>query len=116
MRGSAQTMQFTRFILLEIKVVREQDGGIQHHRDRFLTTEGDCGAMKIVILITVIESSAVMLAIMYFYYTRSQSERRALVLRRRRVSFTEQAKLVSPPGVFLHRSLVNQSGHSHDPR
>ena len=29
--------------------------------------------MKIVILITVIESSAVMLAILYFYYRRSQS-------------------------------------------
>jgi hypothetical protein len=35
--------------------------------------------MKIVILITVIESSAVMLAILYFYYRRSQSGKRALV-------------------------------------
>jgi hypothetical protein len=33
--------------------------------------------MKIVILITVIESSAVMLAILYFYYRRSQSGKRA---------------------------------------
>ena len=32
--------------------------------------------MKIVILITVIESSAVMLAILYFYYRRSQSGKR----------------------------------------
>jgi len=35
--------------------------------------------MKIVILITVIESSAVMLAILYFYYRRRQSGKRALV-------------------------------------
>jgi hypothetical protein len=41
-----------------------------------MTTEGDCGAMKIVILITVIESLAVMLAIMYFYYRRSHSGKR----------------------------------------
>jgi hypothetical protein len=41
-----------------------------------MTTEGVCGAMKIVILITVIESFAVMLAIMYFYYRRSQSGKR----------------------------------------
>lgn len=33
--------------------------------------------MKIVILITVIESSAVMWAILYFYYKRSQSGKRA---------------------------------------
>lgn len=33
--------------------------------------------MKIVILITVIESFAVMLAIMYFYYRRSRSGKRA---------------------------------------
>ena len=44
-----------------------------------MTTEGDCGAMKMVILITVIESLAVMLAILYFYYRRSQSGKRALV-------------------------------------
>ena len=48
----------------------------------FMTTEGDCGAMRIVILITVIESLAVMLAIMYFYFRRSQSGKRALVPRR----------------------------------
>jgi len=35
--------------------------------------------MKIVILITVIESSAVMLAILYFYYRRRQLGKRALV-------------------------------------
>lgn len=81
-----------------------------------MTTEGDCGAMKIVILITVIESLAVMLAIMYFYYRRSQSGKRALVLRRPHVSITEraQAKLVLPPGDYSQRSLPNQSGHSHD--
>lgn len=48
--------------------------------------------MKIVILITVIESSAVMLAILYFYYRRSQSGKRALVFRRRDVSIAEQAQ------------------------
>jgi hypothetical protein len=51
--------------------------------------------MKIVILITVIESSAVMLAILYFYYRRSQSEKRALVFRRPNVSITEQAQALS---------------------
>ena len=70
--------------------------------------------MKIVILITVIESLVVMLAIMYFYYRRSQSGKRSLVLRRRHVSITEQAKLVLPPGDYSPRSLPNQSGHSHD--
>lgn len=38
--------------------------------------------MKIVILITVIESLAVMLAIAYFYYRRGQSQKHALVLHR----------------------------------
>ena len=42
--------------------------------------------MKLVILITVIESSAVMLAILYFYYRRNQSGNRALVLRHRDVT------------------------------
>lgn len=72
--------------------------------------------MKIVILITVIESFAVTLAIMYFYYRRSQSGKRALVFRRPHVSITEQAqaKLVLPPGDYSQRSLPNQSGHSHD--
>jgi hypothetical protein len=70
--------------------------------------------MKIVILITVIESLAVMLAIMYFYYRRSQSGKRALVLRRPHVSITEQAKLVLPPSDYSQRSLPNQSCHSHD--
>ena len=42
--------------------------------------------MKIVILVTVIESLAVMLAITYFYYRRSQSEKRALVTRRTTLS------------------------------
>lgn len=72
--------------------------------------------MKIVILITVIESLAVMLAIMYFYYRRSESGKRALVLRRPHVSITgqAQAKLVLPPGDYSQRSLLNQSGHSHD--
>ena len=71
-------MQFKRFTLLDIEVVREQDGESKS-RDGFLTTKEDCGAMKIVILITVIESSAVMLAILYFYYRRRQSGKRALV-------------------------------------
>ena len=81
-----------------------------------MTTEGDCGAMKIVILITVIESLAVMLAILYFYYRRSQSGKRALAFRRPGVSITEQAqaKLVLPPGDYSQRVLPNQSGHSHD--
>ena len=70
--------------------------------------------MKIVILITVIESLAVMLAILYFYYRRSQSGKRALVLRRRHASITKEAKLVLPPGDYLQRSLPNQSRHSHD--
>ena len=72
--------------------------------------------MKIVILITVIESLAVMLAIMYFYYRRSQSRKRALVICRPHVSITEQAqaKLVLQPGDYSQRSLPNQSGHSHD--
>ena len=69
--------------------------------------------MKIVILITVIESLAVMLTILYFYYRRSESGKRVLVLRRRHVS-TKQAMLVSPPGDYSQRSLPNQSGHSHD--
>ena len=70
--------------------------------------------MKIVILITVIESLAVMLAILYFYYRRSQFGKRALVLRRQHVSSTKQAKLGLPSGDYLQRSLPNQSGHSHD--
>ena len=82
--------------------------------------------MKIVILITVIESLAVMLAILYFYYRRGQSGKldcsqfidellhRALVFRRPSVSITEQAKAVLTPGEYSHRSLPNQSGHSHD--
>jgi hypothetical protein len=79
-----------------------------------MTTEGDCGAMKIVILITVIESLAVMLAIMYFFYRRSQSGKRALVLRRPHVSITEQAALALPSGDYSKRSLPNESGHGHD--
>ena len=67
--------------------------------------------MKIVILITIIESLAVMLAIMYFYYHRSQSGKRALVLPRRRVSTTKQAKLVMTPRDYSQRSLPNQSVH-----
>ena len=63
--------------------------------------------MKIVILITVIESLVVMLAIMYFYYRGNQSGKRALVLRRGHVSITKQAKFVLPP-------ILNQSGHSHE--
>jgi len=70
--------------------------------------------MKIVILITVIESLAVTLAIMYFYYRRSRSGERALVLRRPHVSITEQTELVLPPGDYSRRSLSNQSSHSHD--
>ena len=77
-------------------------------------TEGYCGAMKIVILITVIESLAVMLAILYFYYRRSQSGKGALVFRRGHVSITKQAKLVLQPGDYSQPSLPNQSGHSHD--
>ena len=69
--------------------------------------------MKIVILITVIESLAIMLGILYFYYSRSQSGKRALVLSRRHVSITKQAKLALPPGDYLQRSLPNQSRHSH---
>jgi len=96
-------VQFKRFILCDIEVVREQDEESkivrQAHDD-----EGDCGAMKMVILITVIESLVVTLAIMYFYYRRSQSRKRALVLRRGHVSITKQTKFV----------LRNQSGHSHD--
>jgi hypothetical protein len=66
--------------------------------------------MKIVILITVIESLAVMLTILYFYYRRSHSGKRALVLRRRHLSITKQAKLVLPPDDYSQRSLPNQSG------
>jgi hypothetical protein len=61
--------------------------------------------MKIVILITVIESLAVTLAIMYFYYRRSQSGERALVLRRPHVSITEQTKHVLSPDDYSRRSL-----------
>ena len=72
--------------------------------------------MKIVILITVIESLAVMLTILYFYYRRSQLGKSALVFRRPAVSIAEQAhaKVVLPPGDYSQRSLPNQSGHSHD--
>ena len=68
--------------------------------------------MKIVILITVIESLVVTLAILFFYYRRSQSGTRALVYRRPHVSITEQAqaKLVLPPRDYSQRSLPNQSG------
>jgi hypothetical protein len=59
--------------------------------------------MKLVILITVIESLAVMLAIMCFYYRRSQSGKGALVL--------QQATLVLPPGNYSQRTLPNQLGH-----
>jgi Na+/H+ antiporter NhaD/arsenite permease-like protein len=62
--------------------------------------------MKIVILITVIESLVVMLAIMYLYYRRSQSEKRSLVLHHRHVSITEQAKLVLPPGDYSQRQKL----------
>ncbi len=48
--------------------------------------------MKILILITVIESLAVMSAIMYFHYRRSQSRKRALVPGGRHVSITKQQK------------------------
>ncbi len=48
--------------------------------------------MKLVILITVIESLAVMLAIMCFYCRRSRSGKLALVLRSPHVSITEQAQ------------------------
>ena len=58
--------------------------------------------MKIVILITVIESLAVMLAIMYFYYRRSESGKRALVVHWRHVL---------PPGDYSQRSHPNQSEH-----
>jgi Flp pilus assembly protein TadB len=70
--------------------------------------------MKVVILITVIESSIVMLAILYFYYRRSQSRKRALVFRRPNVSITEQAqaKVVLPPSEYSHRSLPEQSGQA----
>jgi hypothetical protein len=51
--------------------------------------------MKILILITVIESLAVMLAILYFYYRRSQSGKRALVLRRSHVPITRGRRLSS---------------------
>ena len=61
-----------------MEVVTETGRGIQS-RDSFITTKGDCGTMKTVILMTVIESSAVMLAILYFYYKRRQSGKRALV-------------------------------------
>jgi hypothetical protein len=70
--------------------------------------------MKIVILITVIESLVVMLAIMYIYYKRSQSAKRALVLRRPHPSITEQAKFALPPGGYAKLSLPNKSGHNHD--
>jgi hypothetical protein len=67
--------------------------GIQNRA--FMTTKGDCGGMKIVILITVIESLAVMLAIVYFYYRRSQLGKRALVLRRPHVPITRRRRLSS---------------------
>jgi hypothetical protein len=70
--------------------------------------------MKIVILITVIESLVVMLAIMYFYYSRSRSGKRALVLRRPHVSVTKQARLALPLGDYSKLSLPNKSGHNHD--
>jgi len=64
--------------------------------------------MKIVILITVIESSAVMLAILYFYYRHSQPGKRALVFSRPSVSITEQAqaKLVLPSGVEFNSEAI----------
>jgi hypothetical protein len=71
--------------------------------------------MKIVILITVIESSVVMLAILYFYYRRSESTKRALVFRRPSGSISEQAqaKVVLPSATTrIRRSLINRvTGH-----
>jgi hypothetical protein len=83
-------------------------GGIAKPRVSFITTEGDCGAMKIVILITVIESSAIVLAILYFYYRRSQSRKRALVSRRPSVSITEQAqaKVVLPSAIEFNSGAI----------
>lgn len=86
---------------------REQDGS--KSRDSFITTEEDCDAMKIVILITVVESLAVMLAIVYFYYRRSESGECALVLRRAHVSITEQASLYYRLATTRNdRSLINR--------
>ena len=48
--------------------------------------------MKLIILITVIESLALMSAIVYFHYGRSQSQKRSLVPGRRHVSITKQQK------------------------
>jgi len=45
--------------------------------------------MKIVILITVIESLAITSVIIYFHYRRSQSRERVLVPRRRHASITK---------------------------
>jgi hypothetical protein len=70
--------------------------------------------MKIVILITVIESLAVMSAILYFYCRRSQSGKRAVVLRRGHVSITKQANSVLPRGDYSQGALPNRSRHSHD--
>ena len=72
--------------------------------------------MKIVILITVIESLAITLAILYFYYRRSQSGKRALVFRRPFVSITEQAqaKPVLPAGDYSQRSLLHRYEHESD--
>ena len=83
--------------------MREQDEESKSC-DRFITTEGDCGAMKIVILMTVFESLAVMLAFLYFYYRRSQSRKRALVPCRPHVE-QAQAKVVLPLGDYSERSL-----------
>ena len=65
--------------------------------------------MKIVILITVIESLAVTLAIMYFYYRRSQSGKRALVLRRGHVSIESRLRSYCRLATTRNgRSLINR--------
>jgi hypothetical protein len=80
--------------------------GIQNRA--FMTTKGDCGRMKIVILITVIESLAVMLAIVYFYYRRSQLGKRALSSPSPARAYYAQAqtKLVLAPSNYSQWSQV----------
>ena len=48
--------------------------------------------MKLIILITVIESLALMSAILYFHYGRSQSRKRSLVPGHLHPSITKQQK------------------------